>query len=91
MQAKILTIEDEETIQEVIEAYLEARGHLVYKAQDGAEGLRLFEQIQPDVVILDLNLPEIDGMEVAAKIRHMSDAYILMLTARGDEIDRLAG
>lgn len=88
---KILTIEDEESIQEVIEAYLETKGYEVFKARTGGEGWRLFQQIEPDVVILDLNLPELDGMEIAAKIRKVSDAYVLMLTARGEEIDRLAG
>lgn len=88
---RILSIEDDESIQEVIQAYLEASEFKVYTATSGPEGLALFEQIQPQVVILDLNLPGIDGMELAAKIRKQSDAYILMLTARGAELDRIAG
>ena len=88
---KILSIEDDESIQEVIQAYLEASDFSVATAASGPEGLAQFERIQPEVVILDLNLPGIDGMELAAKIRKQSDAYILMLTARGAELDRIAG
>lgn len=87
----ILSIEDDESIQEVIQAYLEASDFKVHTAANGPEGLALFERTQPDVVILDLNLPGLDGMELAAKIRKNSDAYILMLTARGAELDRIAG
>ncbi|MEM8860416.1 MAG: response regulator transcription factor [Chloroflexota bacterium] len=88
---RVLTIEDDESIQEVIQAYLEASDYKVYSAASGPEGLSLFEQTQPQIVILDLNLPGMDGMELAAKIRKQSDAYILMLTARGEELDRIAG
>ena len=88
---KVLTIEDDESIQEVIQAYLEASDYKVFTATSGPEGLSLFERVQPQVVILDLNLPGMDGMELAAKIRKQSNAYILMLTARGEELDRIAG
>ena len=88
---KVLSIEDDESIQEVIQAYLEASDFEVHTAASGTDGLALFERIQPQVVILDLNLPFMDGMELAAKIRKQSDAYILMLTARGAELDRIAG
>ncbi len=91
IKVKILSIEDDESIQEVIQAYLEASDFQVFTAATGAEGLALFEQVQPQVAILDLNLPGMDGMEIAAKIRKQSDAYILMLTARGAELDRIAG
>lgn len=90
-KAKILSIEDDESIQEVIQAYLEASDYDVYTASTGPDGLALFEQVHPTLVILDLNLPGMDGMEVAARIRKVSDAYILMLTARNEEIDRIAG
>ena len=90
-KAKILSIEDDESIQEVIKAYLEINDYAVYTAANGPNGLSMFGNIRPDVVILDINLPGIDGMEIAARIRKQSDAYILMLTARGEEIDRIAG
>jgi two-component system alkaline phosphatase synthesis response regulator PhoP len=90
-KAKILSVEDDESIQEVIKAYLEVNDYEVYTAASGPEGLALFSNVRPDVVILDINLPGIDGMELAARIRKQSDAYILMLTARGEEMDRIAG
>ena len=90
-KAKILSVEDDESIQEVIKAYLETNDYEVYTAANGPEGLAMFSNIRPDVVLLDINLPGIDGMELAARIRKQSDAYILMLTARGEEMDRIAG
>ena len=90
-KAKILSIEDDESIQEVIKAYLEINDYEVYTAANGPIGLSMFSNIRPDLVILDVNLPGIDGMEIAARIRKQSDAYILMLTARGEEMDRIAG
>ena len=90
-KAKILSIEDDESIQEVIKAYLETFDYEVYTANNGPDGLTMFSNVRPDVVILDINLPKIDGMELAVRIRKQSDAYILMLTARGEEIDRIAG
>lgn len=91
IKTKILSIEDDESIQEVIKAYLETFDYEVYTASNGQDGLTMFSNVRPDVVILDINLPGIDGMELAARIRKQSDAYILMLTARGEEIDRIAG
>ncbi|MEM7798530.1 MAG: response regulator transcription factor [Chloroflexota bacterium] len=91
MKGKILTIEDDESILEVIQAYLEASEFEVYGASTGPEGLTQFDRIHPDLVILDLNLPGMDGMEVAARIRKRSDTFILMLTARNEELDRIAG
>lgn len=88
---KILSIEDDESIQEIIKAYLEINEYEVYTAANGAEGLTMFSNVRPDVVILDINLPGINGMELATRIRKQSDAYILMLTARGEEMDRIAG
>ncbi|MFK7803962.1 MAG: response regulator, partial [Anaerolineae bacterium] len=90
-KAKILSVEDDESIQEVIKAYLEINDYEVHTAATGAEGLALFSNVRPDVVILDINLPGINGMELAARIRKQSDVYILMLTARGEEMDRIAG
>ena len=90
-KATILSIEDDESIQEIIQAYLEASDYEVFTAATGPEGLALFERTHPDLVILDLNLPEMDGLEIATQIRKKSDVYILMLTARTEEIDRIAG
>jgi two-component system alkaline phosphatase synthesis response regulator PhoP len=89
--ASILIVEDEQSIRTVVRAYLEQAGYRVHEALDGVSGLEQALRIQPDLVILDLNLPAMDGTEVAARLRAASDVYILMLTARSEEIDRIAG
>jgi two-component system alkaline phosphatase synthesis response regulator PhoP len=87
----ILLIEDEASIRTVARAYLEQAGFRVLWSETGSQGLELAEQERPDLVILDLMLPGMDGMEVAARLRETSDVYILMLTARSEETDRVAG
>jgi two-component system alkaline phosphatase synthesis response regulator PhoP len=87
----ILLIEDEAGIRTVARAYLEQAGFRVVWSETGPQGLELAEDERPDLVILDLMLPGMDGMEVAARLREMSDVFILMLTARSEETDRVAG
>jgi len=87
----ILIIEDEISIQNVIRTYLENSGYSTLTTDNGAEGLLLAESHEPDLIILDLNLPGMDGIEVAARLRERSDVYILMLTARSEENDRIVG
>ncbi|MEF3275310.1 MAG: response regulator transcription factor [Chloroflexus sp.] len=91
MQPTILVIEDEASIRNVAKAYLEHAGYRVLCATTGPEGLQMAFDEQPDLIVLDLMLPGMDGMEIAARLRERSDVYILMLTARNDEIDRVAG
>ena len=91
MSQKILVIEDEEGIVHLIQLYLKDAGFLVLVAKDGADGLALHARESPDLVILDIMLPAIDGFEVCRRIRSWSQTPILMLTARGDEEDRIAG
>lgn len=88
---KILLVEDEVNIQTIVRAYLESAGYSVVVVDNGTEALAKVLEVRPSLVILDLNLPGLDGMEVAARIRHESDVYILMLTARSEETDRVAG
>lgn len=88
---KVLIIDDEASIRDVARAYLEHEGFDVASSADGQSGLELARKFQPDLVILDLMLPGMDGMEVAARLRQDSDVYILMLTARSEEADRVAG
>ncbi len=88
---KILIIEDEASIAQVIRLYLEQANYTVLTASDGAAGLELHAREQPDLVILDLMLPVMDGMEVCRRIRAWADTPILMLTARQGEEDRIAG
>lgn len=91
MPDRILVVEDEHAIQTVIRTYLESAGYEVHLAMSGQEGLDLARTFAPDLVILDLMLPGMDGMEVTARLRDESDVYILMLTARSEEMDRVAG
>jgi two-component system alkaline phosphatase synthesis response regulator PhoP len=87
----ILIVDDEESIQRVARAYLEHEGYTVLGTTDGSEALGLVQQQHPDLVILDLMLPGMDGMEIAARLRAESEVFILMLTARSEEADRVAG
>ena len=87
----ILVVEDELSIQTIVRTYLESSGYSVTVVDNGPEALLQARRILPDLVILDLNLPGMDGMEVAARLREESNVYILMLSARGEEADRVAG
>jgi two-component system response regulator ResD len=91
MAQKILVIEDEEGIIHLLNLYLRDAGYTVVVAQDGADGLALHAREHPDLVILDIMLPALDGFEVCRRIRGWSRTPILMLTARGDEDDRIEG
>ncbi len=88
---KILVIEDEANIAQLIRLYLEQAGYTVSVASDGVAGLELHAREHPDLVILDLMLPMMDGMEVCRRIRAWANTPILMLTARQGEEDRIAG
>lgn len=87
----IILVEDEVSIQRVASAYLEHEGFQVIWIDNGNDVLETVRQQRPDLVILDLMLPGLDGMEVAARLRQESDVFILMLTARSEEVDRVAG
>lgn len=91
MAQKILIIEDEEGIVHLLNLYLRDAGYNVVVATDGVDGLALHAREHPDLVILDIMLPAIDGFEVCRRIRSWSKTPILMLTARGDEDDRIQG
>jgi DNA-binding response OmpR family regulator len=87
----ILVVEDEASIAEVVSLYLKRAGYNVQVASDGKKAMNLFEKGSPDFVILDLMLPEVDGLALTRWLRDRSDVPIIMLTARRDEIDRIAG
>lgn len=89
--ATILVVEDEASIRNIVRTYLESAGFTAVCADNGLDALKLARQHHPDLIILDLNLPGMDGIEVAARLREESDVYILMLTARSEESDRVAG
>ena len=88
---KILVIEDEANIVQVIRLYLEQADYTVLSASDGVAGLELHAREHPDLVILDLMLPALDGMEVCRRIRAWANTPILMLTARQGQDDSIAG
>ena len=87
----ILIIEDEKRIVKLVRDYMKEHGFRILSASDGAEGLAIFRAEQPAVILLDIMLPEKDGMDVAREIRRESDTPIIMLTARTEEADRVAG
>jgi DNA-binding response OmpR family regulator len=87
----ILIIEDEPSIREVISLYLKRAGFQVAEAGDGEEAIKMLESSQPELVILDLMLPNIDGFEITRYLRARGDIPIIMLTARRSEADRIAG
>lgn len=89
--ATILIIEDQSELVKVLRSYLEQSGHHVYDARRGDTGISAWETYHPDLVLLDLNLPGMDGLEVARHIRRQADTPIIITTARVEEIDRLIG
>jgi DNA-binding response OmpR family regulator len=91
MSKKILVIDDEQQIVEICCDYLKAAGYQVVSANDGRVGLELTRREQPDLVVLDLMMPEIDGFEVCKAIRKTGEIPIIMLTARVEELDKLIG
>lgn len=90
-QPHILLIDDDRTLLQLLGKYLEQAGHQVSTADDGKEGLRTLYANHPDLVILDVMMPELDGWQVCERIREMSDVPVIMLTARGEEEDKLKG
>jgi DNA-binding response OmpR family regulator len=86
-----LVIEDDQDIRELVRTVLTQAGFEVTVASSGIEGVLAAKTLNPDVITLDLGLPDIDGFEVSRQIREFSDAYIVMLTARADELDTLIG
>jgi DNA-binding response OmpR family regulator len=92
MSAKtILVVEDEASIAEVVSLYLKRAGYNVLIASDGRQAMNSFDSQQPDFVILDLMLPEVDGLSLTRWLRDRSEVPIIMLTARREEIDRITG
>ena len=91
---EILIVEDEAEIAQLIQLYLEKEGFSCRTCRDGITALQIFQEQKPDLIILDLMIPGMDGLEVCARIRQRpgaKDPYILMLTAKGEEIDRIIG
>ncbi len=88
---RALVVEDDEDIRALIEFTLTTQGFVVTAVDSGLAGVEAVRTVDPDLITLDLGLPGIDGIEACRRIREFSDAYIVMITARDDEIDRLLG
>jgi two-component system alkaline phosphatase synthesis response regulator PhoP len=88
---KILVVDDEQSIVDLVAAYLRREGYEVYTALDGPSGLKAARLLKPDLVVLDVMLPGIDGIEVLARLRRESDVYVILLTARSEETDKIVG
>ncbi len=88
-KSKILVVDDDKHISELLKLYLEKEGYDVYIASDGEEGLNKFKAIQPKLVVLDIMLPVIDGMQVCNEIRRIDNTPIIMLSAKGEVFDKV--
>jgi DNA-binding response OmpR family regulator len=91
MSTRVLVVDDEQSLAKVVASYLERDGHEVACVFDGPAAVDAARQQPPDVVILDLGLPGMDGIEVCRQLRTFTDCYVVMLTARSDEVDKLVG
>ena len=91
MPKKILIVEDEANIRELLRLYLEREGYTVLEAEKGVEGIKKWKSDKPDMLLLDVMMPVMDGWEVCREIRAESDVPIIMLTAKGETADRVSG
>jgi two-component system alkaline phosphatase synthesis response regulator PhoP len=89
--AKILVIDDEPSIVNLVSAYLRPEGYEVLTASDGPSGLKAAQTYRPDLIILDVMLPGMDGVELLSHLRRGSDVYVILLTARTEETDKIIG
>ncbi len=87
----VLVVDDERPLVELVADYLAQEGYRVLRAHDGRTALDLARRERPDVIVLDLLLPQVDGLEVCRQIRSFADPYIIMVTARAEEVDKLVG
>ncbi len=88
---KVLIVDDEEKILNLVTSYLEREGFEIFTARDGLEGLKLSKEVNPDIIVLDIMLPGMDGIEVLTQIRKESNVYVIMLTAKTEETDKIIG
>jgi len=91
MNVKILVVDDEQSIIDIVTAYLEKEGYEVITAMDGPSGLKAARVQKPDLIVLDIMLPGMDGVEVLSQLRRESDVYVIMLTAKAEETDKIVG
>ena len=91
MPKTVLIVEDESNIRELLRMYLDQEGYITEMAQNGAEGLRVFKRVHPDLVLLDLMMPVMDGTQMIKELRAFSKTPVIMLTAKGEMLDKIAG
>lgn len=89
--ATILVVDDEPNILNIVTAYLRAEGYTVHTVSDGPSGLKTARSLKPDLLILDLMLPGMDGIELLTQLRRESDVYVILLTAKSEETDKIIG
>jgi len=89
--AKILIVDDEQSILDLVTAYLRREGYEVHTAMSGPAGLKAARSYKPDLIVLDIMLPGMDGIEVLTHLRRESDVYVIMLTAKSEETDKIVG
>jgi two-component system alkaline phosphatase synthesis response regulator PhoP len=89
--ATILVVDDEQSILDLVSAYLRREGYQVYTAVDGPAGLQAARTYRPDLIVLDVMLPGMDGIELLTRLRRESDVYVILLTARSEETDKIVG
>ena len=90
MSKTILIVEDDVNIRELLHLYLEQEGYHIETAQDGADGLRMFKRVHPDLVLLDLMMPVMDGTQMIRELRSFSKTPVIVLTAKGEVFDKVA-
>ena len=88
---KILVVDDEPSILDLVAAYLIPEGYEVRTASDGSTGLELARSFKPELIVLDVRLPGMDGLELLTRLRRDSDAYVILLTAKTEETDKIVG
>lgn len=91
LDTKILLVDDDTNICDLVELYFEKEGYKVYKAHNGRDAVVLFKEKDPDIIVLDIMMPEMDGYEVLKEIRKTSQTPVIMLTAKGETFDRVLG
>ena len=90
-EAKILLVDDERSILDLVTAYLKPEGYQVYTAMDGPAALKAARSFKPDLIVLDVMLPGMDGVEVLSQLRRESAVYVILLTAKAEETDKIVG
>ncbi len=91
LDTKILIVDDDENIADLVELYFEKEGYKVYKAHNGRDAIKIFKEKDPEIIVLDIMMPEMDGYEVLREIRKTSQVPIIMLSAKGETFDRVLG